>query len=186
MDIDDVNDETTPMVTWRILKLHGNNVAPSKEAVDDVLRLMGLNVCKHLQSADTFVSRLYSPDCKKLRRTKLALYCPCSSCVWQLSQPHLAGYIYGLTRYTEFYSGGNCESCGTNVRFQIQADKSGQETLELVVQRRIGRFRGCTDRAWIEQTNDPSEFDELERKWYAATNVIRQTVQDICPALLSS
>ena len=179
MDEDDVNNETTPRVTWRILKLHGNNDAPSKEAVDDILRLIGINVCKHLQFADAFVSRLYSPDCKKLR--SFDLYCRCSSCVRQLSRPHHGGYIYGLTKYTGFRSGGNCESCGTNVHFQIRADRNGQETLELVVQRKIGMFQGCTDPAWIEQVNDPSEFDELERKWYVATDVIRQTLQDTCP-----
>ena len=42
--------------------------------------------------------------------------------------------------------------------------------LFLIEQRTIGRYRGCTDPAWIEQVTDPAGFAELERTWYAATS----------------
>ena len=174
----------TPNVRWPIIVLQGNNDAPSKKVVDDILGLMDIPVCKHLRYTDQFVSRLYSPDCKKLRWKKKGPfpYCQCSSCVWQLSQPHLGGYVFGKLKYRDIYTGSKCESCGTDVYFRIEADENGQETLELNVRRNIRMFRGCTDRTWIEQVNDPSEFDELERKWYAATNEICPTAQDTCPA----
>ena len=175
--------DLTPNVRWPIVILHGNNDAPSKKVVDDILGLMDTSVCKHLRYTDPFVSRLYSPDCKKLRKRGPFPHCQCSSCVWQLSQPHLGGYVFGKVKYRNLYNGSKCESCGTDVYFRIEADMDGQETLELVVQRNIRMFRGCTDRTWIEQVNDPSEFDKPEREWYVATDEICQTAQDTCPAL---
>ena len=164
---------TTPTVIWPITVLRGKYDTPPKKVVDDILSLMNTSFCKHLRSTEAYVARLYSPDCKKLRWTANprtgAPYCWCSSCVWQLSQPNLAEYVDEFFRYKDIYTGGKCESCGTDVYFEIQADKNGQETLQLVVQRKIGRFWGCTDPAWIEQVTDPAKFEELEREWYVAT-----------------
>ena len=39
------------------------------------------------------------------------------------------------------------------------------------MKKKLGGFWGCTDRAWIEQVTDPVEFEGIERKWYATTNV---------------
>lgn len=104
---------------------------------------------------------------KKLRwievGTGLAPFCRCSTCLWQLSQPDLASY-------TALFTGGRCEDCGTGIDFSIKADKHGEEPLQLLgLQRKIGKFRGYMDRAWIGQVTDPADFEELERKWYAAT-----------------
>ena len=62
------------------------------------------------------------------------------------------------------FTAGNveCESCGTRVQFKLQAVEDGGARLNLVVQRTIGEFRGCTHLAWIEQVTDPAEFEELE------------------------
>ena len=39
------------------------------------------------------------------------------------------------------------------------------------MKKKLHGFWGCTDCAWIEQVTDPVEFEALERKWYATTNV---------------
>ena len=146
--------DLAPNVRWPIIVLRGNNDTPSKQVVDDVLGQMDASVCKHLRFTDSFLSRLYSPDYKKLRQRLRSPYCQCSSCVWQLSQPHLGGYVFGKIKYRDLYNGSKCESCGTDVYFRIEANEDGQETLQLVVQRNTRMFRGCTDPTWIEQVNE--------------------------------
>ena len=173
-------DRTRPTVRWPITVLRDNNDAPSKQLVKDVLSRINLSVCKHLRMADAFVLRLYSPDCKMLRwivnPKGPAPYCRCPSCAWHISERKLLG-----RRPFEPY-GSRCEYCGSNFFFCIRADDSGQETLQLVVRTKIGKFRGCTDRAWIEQVTDPAEFERLEQAWYAATNKDNGTMQDERPA----
>ena len=160
---------TEPTVIWPIAVLRDKRDAPSNEFVEDILGHMNVSICKHLRSSDAFVSRLYSPDCEKLRgKGELPPYCRCSSCAWQLSHPVPAEYP-GLFR--SLFTGGHCESCGTEVHFCISAYSDSGWMLELVVKKKIRSFRGCTDRAWIEQVTNPVEFEGLERKWYAATNV---------------
>jgi hypothetical protein len=135
------DDSLTPTMVWPITVLHGND-APSKKAVEDILGLMDIGVCKHLRFTDAFVSRLYSPHCKKLRwRGGVAPVCRCSSCMWQLSQPHLAGYMGKLIRYKDYFTGSICESCGTDFYFQI-ADKDGQKDRKIP-----GMYGSCLDRA---------------------------------------
>lgn len=172
-------DRTRPNVSWPITVLRDNNDAPSKQLVKDVLSRINIRVCKHLRIADAFVLRLYSPDCRMLRwvmnASKPVPYCQCSSCAWQISERHLG-------RYPDALTGRRCEHCGAHVFFGIRADDNGQETLKLVVRTEIREFRGCTDRAWIEQVTDPAEFEGLEQAWYAATNEDNGTMQDERPA----
>ena len=154
---------TVPTVMWPIMVLRDNHHAPSKKLVKELLARIDLSVCKHLSFADDFVSGLYSPDCKKLRVRYFDPFCRCSTCRWQPPARTLAELLDPL-------EGGNCESCGTNVHFHIFMTSSSQWILQLVVQRKIASFKGCTDPAWIEQVTDPSEFKKLERKWYKATD----------------
>lgn len=168
---------TELIVSWPIIALRGHNVVPSKELVEIILRRINLTMCNHLRFSDAFVLRLYSPDCKKLRRGPGILpymlpSCRCSTCVWQLSQPNLA-----YRPCKELFAGGKCESCGTMIEFRICADRKGEEALELVTTKVIPTFRRCTDRAWIEQVTDPAEFEMLEREWNAAVNEDRWLVE---------
>lgn len=155
-------DSTRPTVVieWPIAVLRGKHDAPSKNSVKDVLNLMNTGICKHLRINDPSVSRLYYPDCVRLRWEANLIswpqYCRFSSCPLRCK----------------------CEGCGTNVYFCIQADKNGEETLHFVVHRKIPEFHGCTDPAWIEQLTDPAEFEGLERNWYAATDKGNETAQD--------
>lgn len=177
---------TRPRMVWPIAVLRGNNDAPSKEFVDNILVHMDTNICKHLRFTDEFVSRIYSPDCRRLRSMPdtrgFVGYGQCSACTWRLSQtcppspPDLIPYLL---------TGPRCESCGTSICFLIR-DKTmmNKGRLLLIVQRTIGRYRGCTDRAWIEQVTDPAGFAELERTWYATTDKgnENETVQGNHPA----
>ena len=58
---------TEPMVIWPIAVLRDKRDAPSKEFVEDVLGQIDVTICKRLRSSDASVSRVYSPDCEKLR-----------------------------------------------------------------------------------------------------------------------
>ena len=167
--------ELEPKMTleFSLLTFRCSHYTPSKQLVKDVLARLDLNVCKHLRFSDAFVSRLYSPDCKKLRDTSnFDEFCRCSMCVWQISEPHLARRIVPPlpSPYSNFDPGGECESCGAEVYFKAEGDWKGGEVLNLVVHRRIRSFRGCTDPAWIEQVTDLAEFDGLYRRWYAAVS----------------
>lgn len=122
-----------PTVAWPITVLCDNKEAPSKHILENVLGRTNMNVCKHLRYTDAFVSRLDSPDCKKFRgptaSTGLLPYCRCSSCMWQFSQPNLARtYIDRYIKYTYLFTGGRCESCGTDVYFETKADNTGEDT----------------------------------------------------------
>lgn len=102
------------MVIWPIAVLRDKRNAPSKELVEDVLDQIAVSICKRLRSSDASVSRVYSPDCEKLRwKGGVSPYCRCSSCVWQLLQP-VPAEDSGLLG--SFFRGGHCESRGTEVR----------------------------------------------------------------------
>lgn len=126
-DLDD--KKSTVVVEWPIAVIRGKDDAPSKKLVEDVLSQMNVCTCKHLRINDPFVSRLYTPECLRLRgiRNKILFpeYCWCSSCLLDC----------------------DCKDCGTSVYFCINPEKNGEETLQLVVRRKIPRFRGCTDPA---------------------------------------
>ena len=158
---------TRPTVVWPITELRANDDAPSKKLVEDVLRQIDTSVCKHLRYNDAFVLSLYSSNCIKLRWVANAKppipYCRCSSCSWPCSQPYLA-------RCANVISGAKCELCATEIFFRIKENRHGGETLDLVVRRHVEKFRGCTDRAWIEQVTDPAGVEQLDRSWYKATN----------------
>ena len=67
---------TEPMVIWPIAVLRGKRDAPSKEFVEDVLGQIVVSICKRLRSSDASVSRVYFPDCEKLRwKGGLPPYC---------------------------------------------------------------------------------------------------------------
>lgn len=155
--------KSTVLVEWPIAVIRGKDDAPSKKLVEDVLTQMNVCICKHLRINDPFVSRLYTPECLRLRwmgnKKSWPEYCWCSSCA-----------LYC-----------NCKDCGTNVYFCIAPERNGEETLRLVVRRKIPRFRGCTDPAWIKQVTDPAEFEGLERDWYAASNEGSETGRGTCP-----
>ena len=150
-------------ILWWVAAFRGSDKAPSKKLVEDILSRTDVNVCKHLRLSDDFVSSLYSPDCKKLWINDLSSPCDCSTCAQQ-PQPTT------IEEYRDSPRGGKCESCGTNVHFNISKNREGEKALKLVIRRKIAEFRGCTDRAWIEQVNDPRECEELERKWHKATD----------------
>lgn len=61
--------------------------------------------------------------------------------------------------------GGKCKSCGTGIRFSINPDADGRDTLSLVIRRNVKGSPGCMNPEWIGQMNDPVEFEELERQW---------------------
>ena len=170
---------TQPTVMWPIFLLDGKHETPSRELVANFLAQTEAIVCKHLHFSDEFLLNLYSPDCKKLRA--VLSICQCSTCVWQLSQPNLAGQLSPPNARgslsLRFLTGGKCDFCGTAVCFRIFEESDGREMLYLVVHRRIRNFQGCTDRAWIDQVTDPGEFEGLERKWTAASNREVETVQ---------
>ena len=166
------HDVTEPTIFWPVAVLRGDDKAPSKKFVEDFLARTDVSVCKHLHFSDSFVSSLYSPDCKKLWANDHDLPCPCSTCARQ-PQPTTAAERLDLVR------GGKCESCGTNVHFNISANRNGERKLTLVVRRKIAEFRGCTDGAWIDQVNDPREFEELERKWFKATDEGIEVLRDV-------
>ena len=159
--IDD--DVTEPTIMWPVAVFRSDDDAPSKELVEDILARTDVSVCKHLHFSDSFVSSLYSPDCKKIWANDHDPFCQCSTCARQPQPTTVAESL-------DFVRGGECEFCGTNVYFNISEDRDGKRKLKLVVRRKIAEFRGCTDRAWIEQVNDPKEFEDLERKWYKATD----------------
>lgn len=162
-----------PAVIWPIAVLRRNNDAPpSKKLVDDLLARTDLSVCKHLRFADSFVSRLYSPDCKRLWAGRSDPRCGCSTCVRQSPPPDLAAH-------PDVIQNGKCESCGTRIHFFISPDIYRRETLHLAVKRNVTGFRGCTDPAWIERVNGPGEFEELERRWWKATDEEVGTVQEV-------
>lgn len=144
--------KSTVVVQWPIAVIRGKDDAPSKKLVEDVLSQMNVCICKHLRINDPFVSRLYTLECLRLRRMENKIlwpeYCWCSSCLLDCC----------------------CKDCGTNVYFCIRPEKNGEEKLLLVVRRKIPRFRGCTDPAWIKQVTDPAEFEGLERDWCAASD----------------
>ena len=54
-------------ITWPVAVLREDGVALSKELVNEILASLDLPVCKHLRFNDASVSRLYSPDCARLR-----------------------------------------------------------------------------------------------------------------------
>lgn len=157
--------KSTVVVEWPIAVIRGKDDAPSKKLVEDVLSQMNVCICKHLRINDPFVSRLYTPECLRLRwmgnQISWPEYCWCSSCA-----------LYC-----------NCKDCGTNVYFCIRPEKNGEETLRLVVRRKIPRFRGCTDPAWIKQVTDPAEFEGLERDWYAASDEGSEATQRADPPI---
>lgn len=184
IDVFALAHESEPKTTLRF-PLLTFRCRPSKQVVKHVLARLDPNVCKHLRFSDAFVSRLYSPDCKKLRDTSLLVqFCRCSMCVWQLSEPHLARRIVPPlpSPCSNFLPGGECESCGAEVYFETEWDGKDGEVLFLVLNRRIRSFRGCTDPARIEQVTDVAEFEGLERRWYAAINREVERVQDEVPA----
>lgn len=169
-----------PTVVWPIFLLDGKHETPSRELVANFLARTDVHVCKHLNFSDKCLLNLYSPDCKKLRA--VLSVCQCATCMWQLSQPNLAGPLSppngrGSLSLTPL-NGGKCEICGAAVYFCIFEERKEREILCLVVvHRRIRDFQGCTDPAWIDQVTDPVEFEGLERKWSAATNDEVETVQ---------
>ena len=156
-------DGPQPVVRWPLVSLRRNNDPPSKELVEDILRRMDLSLCKHLRSPDAFVSRLYSPDCERLRcRNTCAPYCECQTCAWRLANPKHADSTC---------LGGKCESCRTWVRFVIMLGENyREETLYVIVERETRKLEACTDSAWLEKANDSAEFERLEREWNAASN----------------
>ena len=157
------HDFTEPTIMWPVAVFRSDDDAPSKKLVENFLARTDMSVCKHLHFSDNFVSSLYSPDCKKIWANDHDPFCACSTCARQ-TQSTTAVECLDSVR------GGKCESCGTNVYFNISEDRDGKRKLKLVVRRKIAELRGCTDRAWIEQVNDPKEFEELERKWRKATD----------------
>ena len=166
------HDFTDPTIMWPIAVSRSSDAVPSKKLVEGILARTDLRVCKHLHCSDNFVSSLYDPDCKKLWTNDHDSVCPCSTCARQ-PQPATAAESLDLVR------GGKCESCGTNVHFSMWTDRNWGSKLKLVIQRKIASFRGCTDRAWIEQVDDPREFEELERKWYKATDEDIELLPDV-------
>ena len=157
------HDVTEPTVMWPVAVFRGDGDTPSKKLVEDFLARTDMSVCKHLHFSDNFVSSLYSPDCKKIWAKINDPACSCSTCARQ-PQPTT------VAECQDPVQGGECAACGTNVYFNISENRAGERKLKLVVRRKIARIRGCTDPAWIEQVNDPREFDELERRWYKATD----------------
>ena len=160
----------TPIIIWPLIALRDNNDLPSKKLVEDILDRMNMSVCKHLQFTDPIVSRLYSPVYLRQKRDlvqsgRYPLF------VSRFSIPGTPGYLDWLTH-------GKCESCGTKFHFCIGADHTGQKNIQLVVERKIAAFLGCTDRDWIEQVTDPAEFEGLEQRWYAASCEDNEPVQD--------
>lgn len=159
-----VHDEfAEPNVIWPIIVLRRNGDPPSKKLVDDILARTDVSVCKHLRFADAFISRLYSPDFKKLREAHRGTFCGCLTSERGTGVVRLAGHLH-VTQ------GGKCESCGTRIHFSIHSGVDGTETLYLHIRRNLMGFRGCTDPAWIERVNHPEEFEELERQWQKATD----------------
>ena len=157
----DFTTDTEPTIMWPIAVFRGSDVVPSKKLVENILARTDLRVCKHLHFSDKFVSSLYNPDCKKL---------------W--THEHDPIYPESL----DLMSGGKCESCGTMLYFIIRENRAGEKKLKLIIRRKIARFRGCTDRAWIEQVDDPREFEGLERKWKKATDeAIEKVMPDSLP-----
>ena len=76
---------------------------------------------------------------------------------------------------------GECESCSTTFFFDIRAERNRKETLNLVVTRKINRYRRCTDRASINQTVDPADFEEYERAWKATNAECERRVGSVLP-----
>ena len=166
------NGFTEPSIMWPLAVSYGSDEVPSKKLVEDILARTDLRVCKHLHFSDKFVSSLYNPACKKLWTNDHNRFCACSTCA---RQPQLATAAESL----ELVRGRKCESCGTSFRFSIRTNIIGETKVKLVIRRKIARFRGCTDRAWIEQVDDPREFKELERKWYKAANEEIEVVPEV-------
>ena len=167
--------DTEPTILWPIAAFRGSDKAPSKKLIEDILARTDMRVFKHLHFSDKFVSDLYNPDCKKLECHEMAPYCPCSMC-WQ--QPQSATVAENL----DLVNGGKCESCGTILYFNVRKNRVGIKKLKLVIRRKITRFRGCTDPAWIEQVDDPREFEGLERKWKKATD---EVIEEVMPRLVT-
>ena len=173
--VDHAFTDTEPTIMWPIAVLRGSGEAPSKKLVEGILARTDLRVCKHLNFSDNFVSSLYNPDCKKLWTHENDPICPCPVCT---RQPQPATAAESL----DSFSGGTCESCGTNLCFTIRANRDGEKELKLVIRRKILRFQGCTDWAWIEQVDAPRDFEELERKWRKARDEdIEEVLLDLSP-----
>ncbi len=121
------HETTEHFFMWPILVLGGNHDAPSKELVAKILARTDVNVCKHLRFSDSCLSRLYSPDCKKLRLESDDLsFCPCSTCVWQLAQPSRAGQLSSPNANGDSILGSlsdrGCGYCSAAVTFLIIKD----------------------------------------------------------------
>ena len=155
-----------PHIVWPITVLQDGEVSAPKETVDAILRSLDVPACKHLRFSNSFVSRLYSPDCNKLRWRAYGggrgPKCNCSSCL-----PYLTPNGGKVDPAKD--GAGECETCGTRMYFCIRAQRNGSgDVLEFEVERAIKNFRGCTDDAWLQQVSDPAECEEFEQAWYTA------------------
>ena len=150
-----------PTIVYPVAVFRDKDGVPSRKHVKDILARTDLRACKHWHFSSDSVLSIYSPDCEKLWTDRYNNVCACSTCARQPQPTTVAEYL-------ESFSGGKCESCGTKVYFNIGAKILGERKLNICVRRRIAKFRGCTDPAWIEQVDDPRECAELERKWYKA------------------
>ena len=155
-----------PHIVWPITVLQDGEVSAPKETVDAILRSLDVPACKHLRFSDSFVSRLYSSDCNKLRWRAYGggrgPKCNCSSCL-----PYLTPNGGKVDPAKD--SAGECKTCGTRMYFCIRAQRNGSgDVLEFQVVRAIKNFRGCTDDAWLKQISDPAECEEFEQAWYTA------------------
>lgn len=167
-----------PYLTWPIATFRENDEMPRKSHVDRVLSSLDIPVCTHVRLCNTYVSSLYSPDCKKIQCSlgtgRLIQYCRCSACVLLPPQPTRTQVRYAVKcgKIDELEDGigcGKCETCGTNFHFRLERQKTGERVLKLHVLKAIRAFRGCSDRTWIEQSTNPTKIEGIERAWYTAT-----------------
>ena len=178
-----------PCVYWPVAVLQENDIAPSQKLVEDSLGSLNVPICKHLQIRDPWVTRLYSPDCKKLRwsqdRKDPYSICRCSLCTSHYKTANVTPHLLNMYRHHTFdqfcqvvddLDGGKCGSCSTKIVFRIVIQKDGADVLKLIVRREIKDFQGCTDPAWIEQVTDPADFEMLEREWSVATQQANQVL----------
>ena len=171
-----------PCVYWPIALLRDKESAPSQKLVEDILCSLNLPICKHKRFCDPWISRLYSPSCRKLRWMQDPNdphpFCRCLSCDSQTPPTNYTQDFLKLYRHQPYdrlcqaiddLDGGKCEFCATKVVFRIVRQKNSAYLLNLIIRREIRDFQGCTDSAWIEQVTDPADFEMLGRDCSAAT-----------------
>lgn len=141
---------------WPIVKMPRDG-SPTVQDVEEALRLLKAPMCPHLRLNDACVASAYLKDRASLSRG------PCLGFV-----PNSKTLKFSSERVV-------CIFCGISIRFiRENLWRSDTDTLSLVTLRKLespsrcGPW-SCTDRRWICQVADPTDIEEYEESWHAAS-----------------